>query len=281
MSAPRKSRSIRAARDYSRALAWDALVPGTAALLGAWAAPMYEPTPWIPLIVGLAAGWAVLCNQARGLVRGRVLSLDLPALAFLALAILGPTPKPLLIGALLGLAAYVLVLSGAVHNPRLETIAGDRYCRFRHPLDRLAPLTYLAPAPLSPLFDPVVALHWSPGPLALPEWRISVFDPPSLHTYISSQASQLASRRPTWINAITRFRSALGLLGLLETLRKSELAGLEGAALTAAARLALAAFPELARESLRDALAALAPSRRRALLEAFDLRGTDSAALAG
>ena len=37
------------------------------------------------------------------------------------------------------------------------------------------------------------------------------------------------------------------------------------------ARLAIADFPESALESLRDALAALTPPRRRALLEAFDL----------
>jgi hypothetical protein len=266
-----RRRSISAAEKFSRSVAWSAGIPAAAALIGSWAMNYYEPSAPLTLILGALAAWAALCSQVPGLVRGHVLSLDLFSFLFLVLAILSPTPIPLLTGVLFGISGYLFVLSGAVSHPRVALMSGDVLYALGHPLERLVPLAYLAPEPLSPVFDPAVALYWSPGAMGLPTWRISLFDPPSLHDYISSHASFLSARGSDWGTATSRYRNALMLLGLLDTLRRLESAGLDGAALAAAARLAISAFPESARLSLRDALTALPLSRRQALLEAFDL----------
>lgn len=266
-----RKRSIKAADKFSRSVAWSAGIPAAAAVIGSWASNYYEPSALLTIILGALAAWAALCSQVPGLVRGFVLSIDFPAALFVALAVFSPTPFPLLVGILVGLTAYLFVLSGGVSRPKATLISGDVFYALRHPFERLVPLAFLAPEPLSPVFDPAAALYWSPGALGLPTWRISLFDPPSLHDFISSHAPTLAARSSDWGAATVRYRNALMLLGLLDTLRKLELAGLDGAALAAAARLAISAFPESARSSLRDALSALPLSRRQALLEAFDL----------
>ncbi len=269
MSPNRKSE--RCAVKLEKSQAWAAVIPAVASLIGAWAAPHYQPSIAITLILVASAAWAAVCHQARTLVRGRMLRIDLFAATYIVLAVLNPTPWPLLLGVLAGIAGFLLILAWVTTYPKVEEIYGNRFYRLRHPLERLVPLAFLAPKPLTPLFEPAVAMYWSPETLGIPTWRISFFDPPSLHEYISTRAPQLSPYRLDWNAALTRFRRALGLLSLLDTLRRYELQDLDGVALAAAARLAISEFPETALETLRDALMAFSPSKRRFILDAFDL----------
>ncbi len=264
--------SGKAAKIFRTTLSCAAIIAASTSILGAWGSQVYNESLLINLILGITAAWAVICHQAEGLVRGRVLNLRIPTFFFLAFAMLSPAPLILLTGALLGAVLYLLLLAYISTAPRVTLIAGDRYYRLHHPLELFIPMTNLAPVPLSPLFDPVTAFHWQAGPFNIRIWKVSVFDPLSLHKYIQSNASKLTSVNTTWYDAVTCFRRALGLLYLLDSLRRFEEIDLDGVALAASARLALANIPENSRDILYMALRTLNHDRQNQILSAFDLK---------
>jgi hypothetical protein len=265
------SKSFRTAVKYQATLAWAAGIPAFASLIGSWGAPQYHFSMMLVMLLGLTAAWATICHHAEGLVRGRVLNLNSPGLLYLIIAIASPTRWPLIIGILAGTSAYLFILACATARPRARLVSGDRFYVLAHSLDILVPLAYLAPQPLSPIFEPVVAMHWTPGAFGIPIWHIALFDPMSIHDYLQSRAPELSMQRLEWNAALTRFRKAMGLLSLLDSLRRIELYDLDGVALAASARLAISRFPETAIETLRDALMAFTPVKRQFILDAFDL----------
>ena len=267
---PRK-KSYKSAVKYRNTLKWAAGIPAVASLIGSWGATQYDPSTIIFILLILTSAWATISHQASGLVRGRVLNPTFWSLIYIALAVISPNRWPLIMGVLIGITTCLLILVWVTTYPRIEIAAGDRFYVLHHPFEILVPLAYLAPQPLSPIFEPVVALHWSPVMFGIPLMRISLFEPHSLHNYISSRAAELSPRRLDWNASLTRFRKALGLLSLLDSLRRAELEDLDGVALAAAARLAIANFPETAMETLRDALMAFTPVKRRFILDAYDL----------
>jgi len=265
------SRSYKTALRYQSTLSWSAGIPAIASLIGSWGAPQYEFSMMLIFILMLTSAWASICHHAEGLVRGRILNISASAILYTVLAIISPTRAPLIIGMLIGTSAYLLILARATANPKVRILSGDRFYVLKHPLETLVPLTILAPQPLSPLFEPVTAIHWAPGTFGIPVWRISLFDPMSIHEYLRSRAPELSSYRLDWNDALTRFRNAMGLLSLLDSLGRIELDDLDGVALAASARLAISRFPENAMETLREALMAFSPVKRRFILDAFDL----------
>ncbi len=200
-----------------------------------------------------------------------MVNLRIPAAIFLLLAPFTPAPAPLLGGALLGAFIYFTLLTYVTIFPRVELIAGDRFYRFVHPLGRLIPLAHFSPTTLSPVFEPVVAFHWSVEAFNIPIRRLSVFDPPALHNYIRARATFLSTDYEDWYEALSCFRRAAGLLNLLDTLSRFEKVGLDGVALAASARLALAAIPENSRNILLEVLKTLSPRKRSQITKAFDL----------
>ena len=266
------TKSLRTARDYKNTLSWSRTILGLGAIIAAWIASGYEETLLIIVILGMASAWATMCHMAEGLVFGRVLNPNPVGPVLLLAALVSPYPVPLLAGALLGVSVYLLLIVHVVARPSVNLMAGKRLYRLDHPLGRLIPFAFLAPEPLSPVFEPIVALYWGVGAFNLPVWRISVFDPPAIHNYIHSRTTRLSSYPHGWNEALTCFRRALGILNLLDTLRRFENADLDGVALAASARLALSAVPDKARAVLREVLKTLRPNRRALILEAFDLR---------
>jgi len=133
------------------------------------------------------------------------------------------------------------------------------------------PMTYLAPQRLSPVFDPKVAYHWKPGLLGIPLPVMMLIDPPSVHDFIAANARLLAMDDLDWDSSVGKFRNAVRILSLLGWIGKYETGGLDGAALAAAARLALYRSPDQAKETLRDALSNFRKSKRTEILDAFDL----------
>jgi len=264
------ARKVKAIKNYINGLSWAAFFSAAASIIGSWASLSYEhPIPVWAILV-LTSAWAATCWLSAGLVRGNVITIGLPGITFLILALVSPAMIPLAFGILIGLLFYLCVLTYATANPKMESIVENRFYLFRHPLGSLVPLAYLAPQPLSPVFDPMVAFHWAPGTFNVPVLRISVFDPPSVHDYIQKSASDLSAGQSTWHEALVCFRQAMGLLNLLDALRKYEMIDLDGVALTASARLALAGIPANAREILREVLKTLKPDRRNLLMRAYD-----------
>lgn len=239
--------------------------------MGSLVAPQFVQSTLLILVLLATVAWATLCNQAHTLVKGRVLKNDVPSVTYIMLAMVGPGRWIMLAGILLGLLVYFVVLTRIVMRPRLRLLSGDRFYSFRYRLDRLIPLAYIAPEPLSPLFEPAATVYLTPGMFGIPVWRISIFDPPALHAYLSSRGTELSSHDLEWEAVVSRYRRALRVLGLLEALGKLETMNLDRTALAAAARLAIHSLPESARISLLEALPAFAAPRRRTILTAFDL----------
>jgi hypothetical protein len=239
--------------------------------VGSWVAAQFEPSWPLSIVLIITVAWATVCNQARSFIRGRFIHSDFWSIAYIMLAVLGSGRWLVFAGILIGLSLYVFAAIMAVSHLRPILKSGDRFYNLRYPLDMILPLSYLAPEPLSPALEPLAAIYRSPGPLTMPTWRIAIFDAASLHTYLISRAVSLSSQDLEWDSVVFRFRRAVRILGLLETLGKLEPASLDAAALAAAARLAIHAMPETAKLSLIEALASFTAPRRRVILEAFDL----------
>ncbi len=263
-------RSAKRVKSYLQGLVWAAFFSAMASIMGSWASLSYEHAAPIWAILVLTSAWATACWLSAGLVRGNVITVGLPGVTVLILALVSPALIPLLFGILFGLLFYLCVLSYATTNPDMEPIVEKRFYLFRHPLGRLIPLAYITPEPLSPVFEPLVAFHWAPGSFNIPVLRISVFDPPSVHNYIRKSAIDLNRDQSTWHEALFCFRQAVSLLNLLDSLRKYELIDLDVVALAASARLALSSIPVNTRNILREVLKTLKPDRRNLLMRAYD-----------
>jgi len=264
-------KSVKSAIEYQNGLRWAAFLSATASLVGAWASSILEPSILLYLVLLFTSMWAVICYLSAYMVNGEILKISLSTVVFLLLAILSPAPAPLLLGPILGLLLYLVLLSYVSNKPELELVGGKRFYLFKHPLCRIIPLAYLAPKPLSPLFEPLVTFHWKPGAFNIPILQISVFEPLSIHDYIRSKAIGLNSNTSTWYDAMCSFRHAVGLLNLLDTVQKFEQVDLDGVALAASARLALSQIPGNTRIILREVLNTFKPEKRRHILGAYDL----------
>jgi hypothetical protein len=263
--------SIGAAVNLQRILGASTGFCAGASLMGSWAASQFVSSPALTFALIAAVAWATICFQAKGFIRGRFLRSDAWSLAFFMFAMLGSDRWLVLAGILIGLSVYLICVAGAVAHPNLFLKAGDRFYTLKYPFGLVIPLSYLAPEPLSPALEPLAAIFLSPGPVTMPTWRISIFDAASLHSYLTSRAVSLSSQDLEWESIVFRFRRAVRILGLLETLGKLEPDSLDAVALAAAARLAIHAMPETARLTLIEALPSFAPVRRQTILDAFDL----------
>jgi hypothetical protein len=266
-----REKSLKSARTIETILGATIGLLAGAALMGSIAIGAYEPSTAATLGLAATIAWATICNQAKGMLRGRVLRTDFASILYIALAMTSPGRIPLLAGILAGLSIWLLIVRYVVLHPAVSLREGDRLYQFRYPLARFLPLFFLAPEPLTGIFEPIATLHFTPVAVGLPIWRISVFDPQSLHEYLSTRVGSLSSGDPDWDATVTRHRLSLRVLGLLEALSKLERENLDWVALAAAARLALFAYPESAKRTLIDALMTFRPYRRRIILDSFDL----------
>ena len=205
--------------------------------------------PSIAVIIAIvaASAWATVCNNAKALVKGQVLKADIWSLCYIAAAVGTPGRWMILSGVLAGTIIYLLLIALIVARPRLVLNAGDRFYTFKYALAKIVPLAYIAPEPLSPLFEPAGVFYVTPGIWGLPVWRISIFDPQSLHEYMAIRGITLSSHDLEWESVVDRFRRSLRMLGILEALGKLESINLDGVALAASARLALHHMPTSAR----------------------------------
>lgn len=267
---PERWQSNRTADMYRRILGVSAGFCSGAALMGSFMSDQFESSLLLTILLALTAGWGTLCYQAYGLVRGKVIRLDIWSVLFFLAALVSSGRWIIIPGILGGISFYLLILSWAVSKPDMRLDAGDRLYRFRYPLANLIPLVYIAPEPLSPIFEPAVAIYTTPGAFGLPVWRINIVDPQSLHSYLSSRVNKMSSDDLNWDTLVVNYRSALRILGLLEAISKMEIKSLDGVALAASARLALSNVSDTARLTLIEALMAFNPARRKALLDAFD-----------
>jgi len=264
--------SLEAARNYRNTLVWSKSILGIALIISAWAFGAYRDSALLITILALTSTWATVCHLAEGLIFGRVLNPDLFGIFFILLILPSPAATPLLSGVLAGLILYSLLITYIALRPRAWLVRGSRLYKLRHPLERMIPFVYLAPEPLAPIFAPVPAFHWSIAAFNIPVLRFSIFDPQSIHNYIKHRTSRLTSLYDDWTGAITCFRNAVGILNLLDALRRFEQADLDGVALAASARLALSKIPDQGRNILVEVLKTLKPNRRKLILSAFDLR---------
>jgi len=266
-----KEQSIRAAAGFRRSMSWAALMAGLAALMGSWMSLTYEPSLQIDVLIGFTSAWAAICQQVEGLILGKVINIRTAGIAYLALALTSPKGLILVVGMFIGISVYLALLAFVVSKTSVKLAAGDRFYKFVYPLATLFPLSVLSDQPLSPLFEPFIAFHWTVGPFNLKIWRLSIFDPPALHDHISAYALRLCSSERSWYETLVCFRRAVGLLYLLDSLSRAEEYDLDGVALAASARLALAEIPDASKIFLQEVLKTMKPDRRKHILQAFDL----------
>jgi len=252
-------------------MSWAALMAGLAALMGSWMSLTYEPSLQINLLIGFTSAWAAICQQVEGLILGKVINLRTSGIVYTALAMTSPMGLFLIIGMLVGISVYLVLLAFVVYKTRVKLAAGDRFYKFEYPLAAIVPLSVLSDQPLSPLFEPFIAFHWTVGPFNLRIWRLSIFDPPALHDHISAYAMRLCNSERSWYETLVCFRRAVGLLYLLDSLSRAEEFDLDGVALAASARLALAGIPDTSKVFLQEVLKTMNPGRRKHILQAFDL----------
>lgn len=252
-------------------LAFTGTFCGIAAIIASFGTAHYQDSILIHLVIGAIAAWAVVCSQARGFIYGRIFSLNWPIVTFLVLALVSPGVWTLLAGILVGLQIYFFAIAWLAYFPKLKLVDGDRLYAMRYPFENLIPIHYLAPYPLSPVFEPTVAYHWQQGWQGIPLPVVLILDPPLVHDFIMARTGRLAKSKSDWNSTVTDFRSAVSLLSLLEWLGKYESEHLDGAALAAAARLALYESPDPAKGALRDALVAFKSPQQAEILSAFDL----------
>ena len=268
--------SLRSARSYRNTLVWSKYILGVGLIMASWASSSYEVKPILLTVILLTASWTTLCHLSEGLIFGRVFNPDLSGVAFILFIVPSPSAVIVLEGILAGLVVYCLLLLSIVVKPKVRLMRGDRLYILRHPIDRIIPFVYLAPEPLAPIFQPIPAFHWGVGAFNLPILKISVFDPLSIHDHVRNLTCRLILYRSDWVDALACFRRALGLLNLLDAIRKSEKTGLDGVALAASVRLALSTVPDQGRGILREVLKTLNPDRQRLILAAFDLKPSRS-----
>jgi hypothetical protein len=256
---------------------WDAILSRSkyilaiTALTGSWLTQSFENSWLVFSLLCLVSAWAVLCHMAEGFSRRYIINVSLVGPIYLVAALFSPARVALLAGAAFGVALYMLFLSNLAFDPKVKLISGDRFYRFRYPLDRIIPLAYLACEPLLPFFKPIMVLHWTLGMFNLPIWRVSLFDPLSLYRHIGNRAVKINLFTGGWTESLFAYRHAMGLLNLLDSLRKFEENDLDGAALAASARLALRSLPCETKEILSDVARTLNPMKYHQILSAFDL----------
>lgn len=268
--------SLNVARNYRNTLAWSKSILGVALVIAAWAFGSYQGSLLLVLVLLLTAAWATVCHFVEGFIFGRIINPDLFGLFFVLLVIPSPAAAPILVGVTAGIMSYSALIAFIVLKPAVRLIRGNRLYAMRHPLDRIIPVIYLAPEPLAPIFQPTAAFHWSVAAFNIPVLKLSLFDPPSIHNYIKSRTSRLPNMHDNWTDALTCFRRAVGIINLLDSIRKIEQAGLDGVALAASARLALSAIPSQGRSILVEVVGTLKPDRRKLILSAFDLNPSRS-----
>ncbi|MFH1676425.1 MAG: hypothetical protein ABIC40_05300 [bacterium] len=244
------------------------------ALIGAWAATKFEPSTAIPIALAIAAMWATICRCVSDFSRGNIFRIDSAVIIFILAATISPAPEVIISGVIAGLAIYYVVVLAIFSSPKIELGGGDRLYYFRHPLDRIIPMPYLAPEPLTGIFEPTLTMYRESGLLGIPMPKFSAFDPLSVHKFIRSRALHFLAFRTDWDHKITRHRMAIGLLNLLDTIHTMETSNLEGVALAAGARLAINDYPAFARDHLMMTLSSFAPGKRDRILSAFDLNPT-------
>jgi len=266
-----KEKSIKAAGSFRNSLSWAALITGMTALIGSWASLGYEPTLPIFITLGFLSAWAVICQQSEGFILGKVINIRTPGVAYLAVALVSPLGIALILGAFIGMSIYLILIAWVVSKTDVKLTAGDRFYHFRYPLSGIIPLVHLSDEPLSPMFDPTIAFYWTLGPFNIRLWRISVLDPLALHNHIKSYGIWMNHSEKSWVETLTCFRRAIGLLYLLESVSKFEEYDLDGVALAAGARLALSDIPNDAKIFLQEVLKTMKPDRQTCIKEAFDL----------
>ncbi|HEX9746250.1 MAG TPA: hypothetical protein VGB30_12565 [bacterium] len=267
---PKQQSLLYAIRNRNQ-LASACMISTLIAIGGSWIQNIYQPSAVIYVLLGFTAGWAFICSQARGFVYGRIFSLDWTVIALLLLSAVSPAAPALLLGIVAFLIVYLAAVGFLSNHPLLKIAYGDRLYRVSHPFDFILPIHYLAPQPLSPVFEPIIAFHWKPALFGIPLPVVLMIDPPAVHDFIEIGTSQLTSRELDWLTSIRNFRSAVTILSLLEWLSRYENDGLDGVALAAAARLALYNSSDQAKAVLREALLDFKEIRRMEIMEAFDL----------
>jgi hypothetical protein len=262
----------RAVMEHRIILGWSKYTLGFCALIGSWMSQSYEGSMWMSFILAAVSGWAALCHLSDGFSRGYVIYTSVSGILFIIAAIFSPAREALLIGTIAGTVGYLAILLYVTVAPRIEIGKSvGKFYYVRYPLQKLIPLMYLAPEILSPIFNPIAAFHWGLGLFGIPVMRFSFFDAMSVHKYILNQTMGLEIDPNNWRESVYSFRRAMGILNLLETLHRYEEADLDGVALAASARLALAGIASGSRETLSDVLSTLKPLRRKALMGAYDL----------
>lgn len=224
------------------------------------------------VVLGAVSGWAALCHLADGFSRGYVIYTSISGIFFIIAAMFSPESAALLIGAISGVVGYLAILLYVTMEPRIERMKSvGSFYYIKYPLQKLVPLMYLAPEMLSPIFNPVAAFHWGVGIFGIPVMRFSFFDAMSVYRYITNETSGLEIDPNNWRESVYMFRRAVGILNLLDSLHRYEEADLDGVALAASARLALAGITSGSREVLSEVLRTLKPWRRKMLMGAYDL----------
>ncbi len=264
-------KSLDGATRFRNSLSWGALISGIVAIAGSYYSPSLPNQSVLTVIVFIASAWAVVCQQAEGMITGKVFNVRIPGVVFFIIAFLTPLTIPIVLGAFLGGSFYLMLLAMIIVNTKVELTSGDRFYMFSHPLMKLFPMGYLAPEPLSTVFSPIVSFHWSVGSFNIRTWKLVIFDPPSIHQYIRTRAGSLVMGTEAWVDKLATFRRAMGILHLLNSLRKFEETDLDGVALAASARLALADIPISSRVFLSEVLSTMEPNNRGLISRAFDI----------
>jgi len=270
----RATRSFRAARDYRKTLFWSKLLLGLGIVTAGFTINIYSDPGPILFVIGLLSAWVAICHNVESFTYRKVLSFSLDGPAFILIALITPARITILEGLLIGTTIYLLIILYAILKPSMSLVSGDRFYNFRYPLQRLIPLAYLAGEPLNGTFEPVISFHWEPGIFNIPNWCLSVTDPAAFHNYIRSRVTILGRNTRSYHDGITIFRSAVGILNMLESVRRYEEIDLDGVALAASARLALASAPWNSRNVLVEVLHTMNPEVRARIMGAYDIRPT-------
>lgn len=264
--------TIIAAKEHRIVLGLSKYTLAICAIAGSWMSTGYEGSIWMPVVLGLMSGWAVMCHLADGFARGYVIYTSISGLIYLIAAAFSPERATLLTGAMVGMLVYILILLYVSIKPKIDIgKSSGKFYFIKYPLQKLVPLMYLAPEFLSPMFSPVAAFHWSVGMFGIPVLKFSYFDVMSVHKYIINQSMGLEIDPNNWRESVYSFRRAVGILNLLDSIHRFEVVDLDGVALAASARLALTGIPSGSREVLSDVVKTMRRSRREILMAAWDL----------
>ena len=88
-----RDKSLKAAGTIETILSATVGLLAGAALMGSIAIGAYEPSTAATFGLAATIAWATICNQAKGMLRGRVLRTDFASILYIALAMTSPGPR--------------------------------------------------------------------------------------------------------------------------------------------------------------------------------------------